>query len=172
MNSQSVNNVVQTVTGIAVLIGLGLVVWELRQTRQFMEFEAIDRSFAQEMETRRASMGENPMQAYAKACAGEELTLEDQLVLENYFGLRLINVVRGFAIQRRSDVNAPGARFSAERDLTEIFALRQGQAWYQEWASNIRSSKAPAALAVIEVAEEVLERGIAMCGNTERGSRG
>ena len=97
MDSQKLMNVIQITTGLAVLVGIGLVVWELRQTRQFMEFELVDRTFAEALETRRSEIGEDVMSSYAKACAGEVLSQKDRLVLDRYFLMMFSLVTRQIA---------------------------------------------------------------------------
>ena len=67
MDSQRLTNLIQIVTALTVFVGLALVIWELRQTRQFMEFELLDRTFAETLATSRAEIGENPLASSAIA---------------------------------------------------------------------------------------------------------
>ena len=55
----SILDAVQAATGLAVLIGLGLVVFELRQAEQLARAELQSEGFSQLMESRRSQLSEN-----------------------------------------------------------------------------------------------------------------
>ncbi|MGK0257765.1 MAG: hypothetical protein ACI96M_001197 [Candidatus Azotimanducaceae bacterium] len=54
-----ISDFVQTVTGLAVLIGLALVVWELQQTKELVSVQLLSSSYDSLIEQRRSIAGEN-----------------------------------------------------------------------------------------------------------------
>ena len=86
MNSQQVATWAQVITGIAVLIGLGLVVWELTQARALARAQLTSESYTVAIQTTTSLLGEDPLAAVAKACdRPNELTTQDTLVLKRYY---------------------------------------------------------------------------------------
>jgi GAF domain-containing protein len=74
-------DIVQLVTGLAVVIGIGLVVWELQQSKALARAQLASDHFAEALANRRARLGENPMHAIVKACLyPENLTPEERAI--------------------------------------------------------------------------------------------
>lgn len=79
-------NWAQLVTVLAVVIGLVLVVFELRQARALARTQIIADQYAQIIQHRNTVMGENPARSIDKACnAPDSLSTEDVEVLVNYY---------------------------------------------------------------------------------------
>ena len=81
MNAQTLFNWTQIVTGVAVLLGLSLVVWELQQTRTLMRVQLLSEGVDAQLSNYRARLGENPAPILTKACfSPDELTPEETYV--------------------------------------------------------------------------------------------
>jgi len=108
MDSQTIFNWIQTVTGLAVLVGLGLVIWELQQNREAMQSQLTSDGW-QMLTNRNASvLGESPAEALAKGCeAPSTLTAAGWIstkinhsprqILESPLGLNGLGVARRVA---------------------------------------------------------------------------
>lgn len=68
MDLQRQSNWIQLMTGVTVLIGLGLVIWELKQTRDLAQAQIAHESYALLVEDSRAMLGESFGDVYAKGC--------------------------------------------------------------------------------------------------------
>ena len=145
MNYQSISYWVQIVTGIAVLAGLGLVAWELRQSREIALAQLSSDFFLMNSGHNSALMGESPADVIEKACdSPEELTKSDYRILRSRFGEVLDRVRRTRAIAESSDLMADDDwRIYATANFQLIFNTHAGRAWWgandQSWlASDIR----------------------------------
>jgi len=77
---------VQIVTGIAVVVGLGLLIWELKQNREIASAQIASDNSAAILAHRSMLIGEEPASVVAKACdSPEELTSTDIEIMNNYF---------------------------------------------------------------------------------------
>ena len=133
MNSQSISSWIQAVTGIGVLVGVGLVVLELRQTHAFMESELRRSDFNTQMAIRRSELGENPMIAYEKACLGKEpLSVMDVVILESYFQLLMNGSLHGPVGYALLDVDPGSWRVFATVNLGKMFRLSQGRDYFTD----------------------------------------
>ena len=68
MDSSRIANWVQVTATIGVIIGVALVVIELRQAKTMSRAEATTQFFAEIAQNSRAQMGENPASTLSKAC--------------------------------------------------------------------------------------------------------
>ena len=101
-NSDNLNLTVQTITGIAILIGLGLVVWELKQNREATTSQLTSDGvqFAAQQDV--ALFGEEPSEVLAKACLNpDQLTDADLFRLNGIYTLRLYAVDRLISLTER-----------------------------------------------------------------------
>ena len=77
---------VQIAATIAVVIGLILVVIELRQAKEIAAAENANQFFVDLIANHRMAIGEDPAASLAKACtAPESLDARDRIVLRSYF---------------------------------------------------------------------------------------
>ena len=91
MNTERLNNWVQTTTGIAIVIGLVLVIWELRQNREATQSQLTSEYWSMSSQMQATVMGEDAAIALAKACDNpQSLTKADLVILDHYY-LALIN---------------------------------------------------------------------------------
>ena len=86
MEAEKLNTWVQTVTSVALIVGLALVIWELQQARDATLSELYSQGFQIISQTNNSILGEEPIRVLAKACdTPEKLTREDLLVLSFYY---------------------------------------------------------------------------------------
>ncbi len=98
MESQRLSLWVQLVTGAAVLVGLGLVIWELKQTRELAAGQRVHDSYSLLIEDARAIMGETFGEVIAKGCIDPQSLSDGEIVqLREYYngGLYLIRRMKG-----------------------------------------------------------------------------
>ena len=68
MNNQTASIATQLITTIAVLIGLGFVIWELQQTRTLARAQLSSDGWAETSADKRVMLGENFADTFAKRC--------------------------------------------------------------------------------------------------------
>ena len=86
MQSGKLSSWIQLATGIAVLIGLGLVIWELQQVKILARAQLTSDSAAINNSIHTAMLGEKAAATLAKACVNpEELTLHEAKILDSYY---------------------------------------------------------------------------------------
>jgi hypothetical protein len=139
MNSQTLSNWVQAATGLAVIIGLGFVVWELQQNREATQSQLSSDGWQMVTAQEVAVMGESPANALAKACKDpNEMTDAELVVLHNYYNNILNNHMRRLqSLSRRGsfyteDVWKQSARYA----FGLIFSTPVGRAWWQQAISH------------------------------------
>jgi hypothetical protein len=143
MNTQSLSNIVQILAGIAVLMGLGLVVWELRQTREIALAQQASDGFAVYSQRVQAVMGENAAHSLAKACdEPDSLTTEDMIILDQVYTETLNNMRGVYAVQL---VSRELAIYDWEHwavNFRTIFATEYGRWWWKRggWEPEIRKA--------------------------------
>ncbi|MEH6558884.1 MAG: hypothetical protein V7459_11355 [Oceanicoccus sp.] len=103
MDPQKQSNWIQMVTGVTVLIGLGLVVWELQQTRDIARAQITHDSYALIIEDSRAMLSESFGDVFAKGCIDPSTLTDGEIVqLREYYDANL------FLIRRLRDVTESG----------------------------------------------------------------
>ena len=133
MNSQRVFNSIQIITGVAVVAGLGLVIWELQQTRQVARAQLTSDSFAAGLQISTAMFGEKAAAAEAKACSEPDaLTDEELLILFNYYLSKFSVNRRLKVIEERSGLYEGDWLRFAEGAFRQIFDTPVGRAWWKQ----------------------------------------
>jgi len=80
------SNRFQIISNVAIIIGLGLVVYELNQSKQIASGEFTSHNVARETSIRLAMMGEDPREALAKAALHPaDLNEHDVVALDAYY---------------------------------------------------------------------------------------
>jgi hypothetical protein len=133
MDSQTIANWIQVVTGVAVLVGLGLVVWELRQSRDatFSQLSSEYWHFASQ--ERAAIFGEDAAHVLAKAChKPTELTESDLVILEQYYSGFIVRIDRMMRLRERGGFYGSDQWREAIPILDMLFMSQPGRAY---WAS-------------------------------------
>lgn len=141
MKTQSIFNMVQLLTGLAVIFGLILVIWELRQTREIAKAQLSADSFALYVGGIRAVMGENGARAWAKACdEPDSMTTEDMLVM-NLALVENLNRMRSTYIQQQVSEDLTSSQWDDwNGNFSNIFSTEFGKWWWksqQFWEPEI-----------------------------------
>ena len=124
---------IQVVTAVAVLFGLGLVVWELQQVRTLTRAQLTSENVAINNEIYTSMLGEHAAQVVAKAClAPEELTLTESIVLNDYYLAHANLLARLALISDRDEVYAPGYWRENFYYLNPILKSLYGRMWLLE----------------------------------------
>ncbi|MGK0223109.1 MAG: hypothetical protein ACI9ON_002352 [Limisphaerales bacterium] len=94
---------VQILTGLTVILGLGLVVWELQQSRSVARAELTSAGADLVAQKYLADLGENPARTYAKACEDpQSLSSEELSILDAAYEFTMVRAVRGYRIHQRT----------------------------------------------------------------------
>jgi len=103
MQSDKLMAWVQIVTGLTVILGLGLVVWELQQSRSVARAELASAGADLVAQKYVADLGENPARTYAKACEDpQSLTNEELSILDAAYEFAMVRATRGYRIHQRT----------------------------------------------------------------------
>ena len=144
MDANRVNSLVQTVTGIAILAGLALVIWELQQNREATMSQLTSEGYLFASQVESPALGEEPAEVLAKACLSpEELTNADLFRLQGYYSLRIMNLQRLLMLaERGSFYEADYWQSYGEFQFGLIFSTEVGRNYWEvfgnTWRSEIR----------------------------------
>ena len=134
MTSQEIADWVQIATGIALLAGLGLVIWELQQSRELHRTGLFSDAFSLYAQQRVPIMGENPSEVLARACTKpDQLTDSDLEVLTIHYTEVYSRILRIKLFGTFSDLYEPESWRAFLPMLEEVFRTIPGQVW---WTTN------------------------------------
>jgi hypothetical protein len=137
MKSQTVANWIQMVTGVAVIIGLGLVVWELRQSRDATLSQLSSEYWHFASQERVAIFGEDAANVLAKACHQPmELTESDLVILEQYYEGLIARIDRMMILRERGGFYGTDQWREAIPILDTLFMSQPGRAYWASVASS------------------------------------
>ena len=135
MNSQVISNWIQITTGIALVAGLALVVWELQQAEKVARAQLSSDSFAQGAQVQTSLIGEEAGEAMAKACTDpESLTDGELMVLFSVYRSQLNLNRRLYIVEERSGLYEGDWRRYAPGAFANIFDTSVGRAWWKHVA--------------------------------------
>jgi hypothetical protein len=153
--SSRFQNWFQIISNVAIIIGLGLVIYELNQSKALAHAQLIDSRITNLVSIYAARMGEDPRAAVAKAeCGAGELNETDAVALDamyrsvtlSWFNMWRTTNIGGF------DANPePVIRAQAR----EFFTSAPGRAWLSAWASR-RQDFGPIKR-IVEIATEAIK---------------
>jgi len=129
MKSENIERLIQVVTAIAVLVGLGLVIWELRQAKSLAFTQIIHANIDNAANHRVAVYGEELRHILSKACfEPDDLDRADAFVLDAYFISR-VEVIQRLKVQADIAGFSTPWRLIAQETVREIISFPQGRAW-------------------------------------------
>ena len=149
------SNWFQIISNVAIIVGLGLVVYELNQSKQLASAQFYNDSVARETSIMLAMMGEDPREALAKAALHPaDLNERDAVALNAYyqsivlgwFNIRLSSQSAGFDIPWQE-----GVAFSVRREFSSEPARR----WLRAWAAGM--GDAPGGMELAEIVQKALQ---------------
>ena len=133
MVSNRLKNSIDVLTSIAIVVGLGLVIWELRQNHEATMSTLSSAGYEINVQTDVALLGEQAADVLAKACDSPgELSRRELIVLHAYYrhiALRLQRV-KDLA-DRGSFYDSTGWEGYVEIWLSQILATIPGQAYWR-----------------------------------------
>jgi hypothetical protein len=146
-------DIVQVLTGLAVLVGIVLVVLELRQTRAISIAQLTSDGYGQAMQLAMANLGEAPHETHAIACTQpEKLTDGDYQVLNSYYLVLLQQATRAYIISIRTGFYSETWKGIAEGSISDILETVPGRIWWRKFKSELPP-------AFQEIGSQILESG-------------
>lgn len=134
MNNRTLVSWVQVITGIALLLGLALVMFELRQAKSLTLAELVSQGYGEALEDNRALMGEETALALAIACYAPKQLNDAQMVMINaYFTNQVLQASRWRVLDNIADFGVPW-REIAQQQLTSVLAIPLGRHWFSSAA--------------------------------------
>jgi len=127
-------SITQAITNIAIVVGLGVVVYELHQNRALMQLQMTSDSFALSGGVYLTGMGEEFPEVYARACTNpDDLSDADAVVLLNYY----LSLWNQFGRLRRADfyelaVFDIPVETSLQQTVRTISSTAPGREFYQK----------------------------------------
>ena len=135
MNKVSPVDIVQIVTSLAVVVGLGLVVAELQQSREATQSQLKTESYQIWTQLKSASLGDDSADVLSKAClTPETLSDADYMVLQNYYSVIINSIVRNRELSMGSFYDDSLWQDAALGGLTEMFVTSPGRGYWKEIA--------------------------------------
>jgi hypothetical protein len=135
--AERVIDLVQILTGLAVLVGIILVVFELRQTRAISIAQLTSDGYGQAMQLAIANLGEAPHETHAIACTQpEKMTAENYRVLNFYYLILIQQATRAYFISVRTGFYSETWRGIAEGSISSIVGTLPGRIWWRKFGSN------------------------------------
>lgn len=154
---------VQVLTGIAVVVGVVLVIVELRQVQTLARAQLTSDTMIQRMNIELAAAGENPAVALSKACLDPESLRPDEMrALDAYLYSRVLGMYRFAILTYRDGLYTEEylSRLIPGLMRTNILETAYGRAWFKVYADeNIEGS--------IGVSKNVLELGLRALNEAE-----
>jgi len=145
----------QIVSNVAIIIGLGLVIYELNQSKQLAKAQFTIDNVARMTGIQLAVMSEDPREALAKAALHPaDLDERDVVALDAYYEATLLNWM---GLRRVSQhVGADTAwRESVAGSVRTSFSSEPGRRWLRAWAADADDPFGRNDVA--EIAEETLQ---------------
>lgn len=122
---------VQMATGVAVIVGIALVIYELQQTRQIAFTEMAQEAMTEISLRETTIFGENSAETLAKACLSPaDLTNADKMVLDSVFSVQLHFAIRVKLLEDTGG-NGTGWRRYTQLAVDYITAYPQGETWME-----------------------------------------
>ena len=166
LDSTRISNLVSLFTAVAVLAGLGLVVFELKLLREEGQAQATSDNWAIAQEINTAMFGEGASIALAKACTKpEELTDDELVVLFHYYQSYWVLILRAYGIERRSGLYEGQWKQVANGAFSRILSTSTGQAW---WRAHHSDSMSPIVLYVNQIHDDAMSSEARCSPNMER----
>ena len=153
MNSKTIANGIQTLTGIAILIGLALVVLELRQSRELARAQLAADGWAEGMALDRSQLSENFAVTRTKAClTPNELTDSELLEMQAYNSHVMGSLRRRRGYEHIGDYNELSWARAKEDQIGQWLSTKVGRADYA-----VQRDRLP--IWITDVADSLLETG-------------
>ncbi|MCZ6501326.1 MAG: hypothetical protein O6945_02285 [Gammaproteobacteria bacterium] len=144
-------NLFKVLSTLAILVGLFLVAYELRQTKILTEAQLTSSYYSLVQQSRAAFFEEETLEALVKSCEEKPLNLRDAYVLDAYFTDMLSHV--GLLVQIQRFGLAVDPKYSAKVQFGRVFSHEAGVRY---WKTN-REDYNPK---MREYGDEILSKGV------------
>ena len=149
------SNWFQIISNVAIIFGLGLVVYELNQSKQLASGQFVIDNLTRETSIRLAKMGEDPREALAKAALHPaDLNERDAVALDAYYQ----SIVMGWFSVQQSSQNA-ALDIPWEKTVTYTirveFSSEPARRWLRAWAAGMGG--APGGMELAEIVQKALQ---------------
>ncbi len=133
MQLDKISNWIQIGSSLLIVVGIVLVIVELRQSKQLAQTALLSESWAVGIQRLNTEMGENPISTITKACVGEEsLTMEEAGVLSTKYLLHMLTIAREKDLDKTALFEKETWKRRADGNLPAIFRTKHGRAWWNE----------------------------------------
>jgi hypothetical protein len=150
----TLDNWVQIATSLAVLIGLALVIVEMRQTHTLSRAEIGAGSFDLLSSRLLSTVGESFAVARAKSCiAPEDLSDSELIELREYYQASVTLINRQMMMRLIGGFNYRW-QDSAETELGGMLETQQGRAWFETYKEDLKASNAE----LVAIGEDILSK--------------
>ena len=128
----------QILSNVALIVGVAIVIYELRLTRDFTEAEILTVEMSRISDRLLAKMGDAPMSALTKSVhSPEELTEEEIVVLDAYYNLITLNWISLTLTRELIGVGVSvGAEESVRMQARRNFSSEPGRRWLAHWSKT------------------------------------
>ena len=130
MNLERFSHYIQIISGVVLIVGIVLVVIELRQSKALAQAQLASDSWRVVIDRMIAQMGEDTPAAMAKACNNLPLTDEEKVTLASRFQLQLAAIGRDQEVSRIAGFDDTQYRLIGSQFLP-IFTTETGRRWWQ-----------------------------------------
>jgi hypothetical protein len=132
VNTETINSWVQTITGIAIVAGLVLVVLELQQNSDAVRSQLSNDGFQIYTDFGTAVLGEDAAEVIAKACeAPSELTTADLVILDFFYSELERRTLRLKTLEERGGFYGDEWRTNELGNWTMLFETSVGRAYWK-----------------------------------------
>ena len=151
------SNWFQIISNVAIIFGLGLVVYELNQSKQLASGQFVRDNAARDTSIRLAIMGEDPREALAKAALHPaDLNERDVVTLDAYYE----SIVMGWFNYRRSSqsasIDAPW-RENVAQSIRREFSSEPARRWLRTMVADVDVDDSFWGMEIYELVETALQ---------------
>ena len=115
---------IQAATVASVILGIGLVVWELRQQREFAETQHVTDNSSWYSTSVQSTMGENPAASIAVACDNpDQMSTENMVVMMSYYKEILYRVRHQYDLESVTSLKTFGCSRTSQTFYGEMMLL-------------------------------------------------
>ena len=133
MNLQKLNDWLQLVAAIGVIVGLGMVAYELRQQHELAYAQLVSDSYNSNQSLLQSWQDEDNAAVFIKSIdSPESLTPEEQIVLQALFSEVVAEYVGRYDNLRRMGLFQNDPELSTSYAGGVVFASAYGRAWWDE----------------------------------------
>ena len=141
MKIENLNTRLQILASVGVIIGLFIVAYELKQTKDLAQAQIMDQTYTDLRNGYQNLMGENPASSITKACTNpSELSPEDIVILSAHLSEQYVQIIRWYKLEEVADFGIEWKVAGIDPYRT-ILSTQFGRAWFTRakefWPSEL-----------------------------------